>query len=152
VPPGAVALIPVQVEPQSVVGNAVLSRQRIDDHVDERLGDVGDLGVLGGEPWFVEQLVIHPSLMLGERHRIDQPRHQAVIAAEPSGHHVDPRRRVQVVTYSRAERLVDGNLATNLGEQALLLGPGHAVRWMDARARQGLHPADCAVSVGQASE
>jgi hypothetical protein len=57
VPPSAVVLVAVEVEPYAVVRNVVAARQNLGDRSEDRLRCGRDVATLGGEPRLVEELV-----------------------------------------------------------------------------------------------
>jgi hypothetical protein len=46
--------------------------------------------VLGGEPWLVEQLVVHPALLLLEGHLGDEAGEERFAAGDPAMDDFDP--------------------------------------------------------------
>src|SRR5579863_6871689 len=92
VPAGAVAVVPVEVDPQTVVADAVLLSQP-DRRLEERgIGRVGEVVVLGSQPGLDDYAVDHPPLALlpgGIRSQLRE-KFVRVRPGQPARHVLDP--------------------------------------------------------------
>src|SRR5262245_10290574 len=118
-PAGAVLAAAVEVEPEIVVADPVVRRQRTAGENQRWVGCVGEPAVLRRQPRLEEPLTEEPSIVRLPGHRLGEPLEQLVGTVEPARKHLDPRSRVERSAPATPKCGVDGHLAAT-GEQVRL--------------------------------
>src|SRR5215510_8586465 len=88
-PAGAVLAAAVEVEPEIVVADSVVLRQRIAGENQRWVGCVGEPAVLRRQPRLEESLMEEPSIVRLPGHRLGEPLEQLVAPGEPAREHLD---------------------------------------------------------------
>ncbi len=123
-PAGAVLAAAVEVEPEIVVADSIVLRQRVAGGHQRWVGCLRELAVLGGQPWLEEALTEDPPVVRLPGHRVGEPLEQLVGAGEPARKHLDPRPGVERGAPAGPEGGINGRLAAT-GEEVRLPGDVH---------------------------
>lgn len=130
-PGGAIASIAIQIQPQAVVSDAVVIRQRFRGRNERFVRYAAQAPILGGQARFKEFLFEERAVMLAPGHCRCECVEQLVSARHPTRHDVDPRTDIQLSPLDRGEGGIDGQCARTREKIFLLLQRCRARRCRD---------------------